>query len=307
MPVEAARHSAGPGGRTPLGRALKRPAPWAALALVAVLAAIRLAWPAARFGPSLAVELLVAGAMAMAMATVVIGGGIDLSGGAVMALAGGIAAACVHAGLAWWSALAAGLAGGAAFGLASGWLVAVERLPPAMTTLGSFAAAAATAATLRGDLAGTAAPLGHPLRLLAALAAVMVTALSLTVWGRHVYAIGGNAVAARAHGVKVARVTVETYIASAVLASLAGVALLGEPSLPAPGLGDTLQAVAAAVIGGVSLSGGEGGIGGALLGAALLVAVRHALLLAGLDAGLVGGVSGLCIFVAVARTRQRPR
>ncbi len=283
-----------------------RPAPWAALALAALVAAIRLARPGIEFGPSLAVEMMAAGTMAMAMATVMIGGGIDLSGGAVMALAGGVAATALHAGLAWWLALAGGLAAGAAFGLANGWLVAVAGLPPFMATLGSFAVAAAASAALRGDMAVAVVPLGHPLLLLAALAAGMMAALSLTVWGRHVFATGDNVAAARAHGVRVARVTAGTYVVSAALASLAGMMLLDPPGAPTPGIGDVLQAVAAASIGGASLAGGKGGVGGALIGAALLVAIRHALPLAGLDARLLGGVIGACVVAAAARARRRP-
>lgn len=263
--------------------------------------AIRLAWPAASFDQPLAVDLLVAGAMAMAAAVVMIGGGIDLSGGAVMALAAGVAAATLHAGGAWWLALATGLGVGGGFGVASGALVAVGRLPPALATLGAFAVA--NGAGPRGA-AGVVPPLPHPLVLLAVLAAGMTWAVSMTVWGRHLIAAGDNAPAARAQGVKVVRLTIATYVLSALLASLAGVALLSVPGATTPGVGVSLQAIAAATIGGASLSGGQGSIAGALLGAALLVAIRHVLLLAGLDADLLSVVVGACLVLAAARLRR---
>lgn len=300
----AATDSAAP-GRSRLRQVVGTPAAWATLALAAVLAVIRFGWPGASYGPSLGVELLADGATAMAMATVMIGGGIDLSVGAVMALAGGVAATCLHGGMAWWLALAGGLLAGAAVGSVNGWLVTVAALPPTLATLASFAVTAATATALRGNMA--VAPLGHPLRLLAALAAGMAAALSMTVWGRHVVAVGSNAVAARAHGVDVAGVTTGTYVVSGALAALAGVAALAAPGTPTPGIAESLQAVAAASLGGASLAGGEGGIGGALIGAALLVAVRHALPLAGLDARLLGVGVGLCIAVAAAKRRRARR
>lgn len=293
--------------RTLLQRAVTRPAFWAAAALLAGTAILRLAWPAAFLGihdPALIREASAAGMVAVGMTMVLIAGGIDLSAGALIAVAGSVASLVVHAGDAWWVAAICGLAASAAFGLANGLLIALAALPPFLVTLGSFAIAGSAAAILQAHSTPTGLPLPHPLWLLGVTAGILALVLWTTVWGRHLFAFGGNAQAAKANGVPVKRLTVEAYALSAALAGLAGL-VIAAPAAEASGAGETLRAVAAAVIGGASFAGGVGGAAGAVVGALLLVALHHVLPLAGLDANWLGVVVGICIVAAVMAARRR--
>lgn len=290
-----------------LQRAVTRPAFWAASALLLAAVAIRLAWPAAFLAvhdPALVREAAAAGMVAVGMTVVLITGGIDLSAGALMAVAASVASLVVHAGGAWWAAALCGLAASAMFGLANGLLIALAALPPFLVTLGSLAIAGSAAAILRARAAPAGLPLPHPLWLLGAAAGIVALTLWATVWGRHLFALGGNAQAAKANGVPVRRLTAQAYVLSAVLAGLAGL-VIAVPAAEASGAGETLRAVGAAVIGGASLAGGEGGAAGAVVGALLLVGLHHVLVLAGLDANWLGVVVGLCIVAAVLAARRR--
>ena len=293
--------------RSLLQRAVTRPAFWAALVLVVSAAAVRLAWPAAFAAihdPALVREAAAAGMVAVGMTIVVIAGGIDLSVGALMAVAGSVASLVVHAGGAWWVAAICGLAASAIFGLANGLLIAWAALPPFLVTLGSLAIAGSAAAILQARAAPTGLPLPHPLWLLGVTAGILALVLWATVWGRHLFALGGNAQAAKANGVPIRRLTVQAYVLSAALAGLAGL-VIAVPAAEASGAGETLRAVGASVIGGASLAGGEGGAAGAVIGALLLVSLHHLLVLAGLDANWLGIVIGLCIIAAVLAARRR--
>lgn len=293
--------------RTLLQQAITRQAFWAALGLFVSVAAIRLAWPAA-FGaiydPALIREASAAGMVAVGMTIVLIAGGIDLSAGALMAVAGSVASLVVHAGGAWWIAALCGLAASAAFGLANGLLIALAALPAYLVTLASFAVAGSAAAILRARSTPASVLLPHPLWLLGVTAGGLALVLWMTVWGRHLFALGGNAQAAKANGVPTRRLTVQAYVVSAALAGLAGL-VVAVPAAEASGAGETLRAIGAAVIGGASLAGGEGGAAGAVIGALLLVTLRHVLPLAGFDSGWLGVVVGLCIIAAVLAARRR--
>lgn len=233
-------------------------------------------------------------AIAAIGAAMIIGaGGIDLAPGAVMALASVVTGQLFVE--AQWP-LAAAIGAGLAVGLASGGLAAAlivgAGLPPFIATLGTMGIARGLAFLitegrfydLSRDLAADAAPLGIPLAawpgvLMIVLAVVFQAVMTRTALGRHVLATGGNPTAARYAGVRVDRVTAFVYLTGGVLAALSGVVLAvvqgqGKADLAT---GYELDIIAAAVVGGASLSGGRASVVGAVIGALIFGVLRNAL------------------------------
>lgn len=233
------------------------------------------------------------GITAIGAALVIASGGIDLAPGAVIALASVVTGDLyVARGMPLEIACLAGLASGLAAGLLSATLIVGARLPPFIATLGVMGIARGLAFVvtegrfydLSSRLPRDLAPLGLPLDLwpgvLMALAAlvfhVVLTRLPL---GRHVLATGGNEQAALLAGVRVGPVKGFVYGAAGALAGLAGVVLAvvqgqGKADLAT---GYELDAIAAAVVGGASLSGGRASVGGAVVGALIFGVLRNAL------------------------------
>jgi ribose/xylose/arabinose/galactoside ABC-type transport system permease subunit len=127
--------------------------------------------------------------------------------------------------------------------------------------------------------------------------------------GRHVYAVGGNQNAARASGVRVARIKTFAFAVSGAMAGLAGVVLASRITAGQPnaGIGYELDAIAAVVIGGTSLNGGVGGIGGAILGALLIGVINNGLDLLNVSSYYQQIVKGLIIVGAVWMDRNKER
>jgi ribose/xylose/arabinose/galactoside ABC-type transport system permease subunit len=225
------------------------------------------------------------GIIAVGMTLVILSGGIDLSVGSILALTGVVAASLVTSGqappLAMFSALALGFALGALNGMA----VAYLRIPPFIATLGMMTIARGLALSytqgrpitgfpdaFRWLGAGWVGPLPVPVLVMALVFGFGGILLQFTVWGEHLLAIGNNPTAARAAGIPVARRLVLTYALSGGLAALAGLILIGrlDSAPPTLGIGYEFDAIAAVVIGGTSLAGGEGWLGGTLIGALLI-------------------------------------
>ena len=233
------------------------------------------------------------GIAAIGAAIVIISGGIDLAPGAVIALTGVVSGALFvdsH-----WSLTAsafAGIAAGLACGLISAALIVTVRLPPFIATLGVMGIARGAAFIITegryfdvsGRLPADWHPLGLPLDwtspiLMVALAVVFHILMTKFQWGRAVFAIGGNPVAALYSGVRIELVLASVYVVAALLASLSGVALAvvqgqGKADLA---MGYELDVIASAVVGGASLSGGRGSVVGAVLGALIFGVLRNAL------------------------------
>jgi ribose transport system permease protein len=133
--------------------------------------------------------------------------------------------------------------------------------------------------------------------------------LRSTAFARHVYAIGGNEKAARLSGVPVRRVRVTVFAISGLLAALAGIIHAGQLNQGSPndGAGYELDAIAAVVIGGTSLAGGSGSMGGTIAGALLLGILNNILALNNIDANVQLLVKGLVIVAAAALQKLRPR
>ena len=146
---------------------------------------------------------------------------------------------------------------------------------------------------------------------MAAIAAVFVVILHVSTFGRRVFLVGGNPVMARLVGIRVDRVVIASYVLSGLLAATAGLVLSGFVGLVDNfvGRGFELDSIVAAVLGGVALSGGRGTILGALVGAAILVAITNAILLLGLPIQFQLIIKGIVIVIAAAlhvRTAAAP-
>jgi ribose transport system permease protein len=233
------------------------------------------------------------GIAAVGAAIVIISGGVDLSPGAVIALAGVVCGALfVGAGWPLAASMAAAVGIGVAAGVLSALLIVAVRLPPFIATLGlmGIARGAAFIITegryfdLSARLVGGWRPLGLPADWVAplimlVLAVVFQVGMTKFQWGRAVFAIGGNETAALFSGIAVRIVKSSVYILSAVLASVAGIVLAvvqgqGKADLAT---GYELDIIASAVVGGASLSGGRGSVMGAVLGTLIFGILRNAL------------------------------
>ena len=265
--------------------------------------------------------------MAVGMTMVIILGGIDLSVGSVVALAGCLAVLAIHH---WdcslWAALAIALAAGAAVGGVNAGFVSLFRMPPFVVTLGTMSMARSLAIVVTGarevTVTGRAAQpafqalawgytLGvpNPVWLMALVVAAGHVFLRYTRAGRHVYYIGANEEAARLSGLNVRAIKCVVYTVCGLLAGLAGLvqASRGATGQPLAGAGDELQVIAAVIIGGASFSGGVGTVLGALLGAAIMGVLSQGLVLLGVDPNWQGFVQGAVIIGAVALDMLRRR
>jgi ribose transport system permease protein len=232
-------------------------------------------------------EIAVDGILACGMTLVILSGGIDLAVSSVLALSA-VGFALLTLSLGWSAplAVAAVLALGLAAGAASGALVARFRLQPFIVTLAMMAFARGLAKRLAGGKKVTAGPAGLPpifdaldARVLGgnvAIVTLVFLACVAVTWvilrrlrlGRWLYAVGGNAEAARCAGVPVGRVLAVAYALSGLFAAVAGVCQAAQETHvdPDTALGYELDAIAMVVIGGTSLSGGRGGVGLTLIG-----------------------------------------
>jgi len=251
---------------------------------------------------------------------VIITSGIDLSAGSVMGLAGIIAAFLSARGAGTVVAILGALAVGALVGLLNGFLISKAKMAPFIVTLGTLGIARGFVYVVTGGwplqgFTDTALALGQgfilqipvPVWIMLVLLFFWNWVLRRTTFGWYVYSIGGNEEAARLSGVPVDRVKILVYVLAGVMAALGGFLLtarlgLGECSA---GLGYELDVIAACVIGGVSLDGGEGNVLGVVLGAALMGLLRNGLALLGVSAFWQQIVIGSVIIFAVLVDRIR--
>jgi ribose/xylose/arabinose/galactoside ABC-type transport system permease subunit len=252
--------------------------------------------------------------IAVGMTYVILSGGIDLSVGSVLALAGVLLGTALQAGAPVPVAILAGVAAGAACGLVNGLLVTVGRLAPFIATLGMMSVArglallytdgrpvSGFAPAFRSLATGRLGPI--PVAVLLTLAVYLLAGFVLqrTRFGRYVYAIGGNEEATRLSGVPVRFHKTMVYVLSGAMAGLAAAVLTARlnSAQPIAGIMYELDAIAATVIGGTSLLGGSGGISGTLVGALIMAVLRNGLNLLGVSSFLQQVVVGLVIVAAV--------
>ena len=252
--------------------------------------------------------------IAVGMTFVILSGGIDLSVGSLLALSGVVMGSLLHAGWPPAGAIAVGLGAGFGFGALNGVAIAWGRLPPFIATLGmmSIARGCALLFTEGRPVSGfeqgfrslaTARVLGIPAPVVLTIVVYAVArfVLSSTRFGRYVYAMGGNEEATRLSGVNVRVHKTMVYGVSGLTSAVAAVLLTARlnSAQPIAGIMYELDAIAAVVIGGTSLAGGEGGVGGTLIGALIMGVLRNGLNLLGVSSFLQQVVIGLVIVFAV--------
>jgi inositol transport system permease protein len=260
------------------------------------------------------------GILAVGVTFVLLTGGVDLSLGSVAALAGVVAASFAHPGdYPVVVPILMGILAGTACGATNGLLVTRGSVAPFIVTLGMMTVARGLALVVSGGmpvsnmspeltrLAGDILALPIPVLILAAVSLVAWAFLANTRLGRYVYAVGGNENAARAAGINVNRVKMFAYTLCGGLAGLAGVVLAARTTTGQPNaaVAYELDAIAAVVIGGTSLSGGVGGIGGTLLGALLMGIINNGLDLLNVSSYYQQIVKGVIIVGAVWLDRRQ--
>lgn len=267
-------------------------------------------------------QVSVNGILAVGMTFVILTGGIDLSIGSILAASSVIAASFVTGEHPMNPVLAIliGLGAGAGFGVINGALIAAVGLPPFVMTLGMLSIARGfTLIYSNGvpipDLSpafswiGQATVGGVPLPVIVFAAVFLVAwaTLRYTVFGRHVYAVGGNIRSARTSGINTKLVIFSVYVLMGVLAALAGLILTARvtSALPQAGLSYELDAIAAVVIGGTSLTGGVGSIAYTLIGVLIIGVINNGLDLMSVSSYYQQVIKGLIIVIAVLIDRSR--
>ncbi|SFD83060.1 ABC transporter permease [Roseivivax sediminis] len=289
-------------------------------------------------GLTILLQTAVIGLLGIGMTMVIITGGIDLSVGSVLALSGVVSGFAVKAGLPVVPAMTLGVAAGAACGAFNGFVITRMRIPPFVATLGMMLIARGLALQLTGatpisglgDAFGTLGNgalfrvvemrengfpnvifpgIPYPAILLLIVAIGAAYLLRRRQIGRHIYATGSNQEAARLSGVRVDRTKLYAYTMSGALAGLAGNVLMSRlvTAQPSEGVMYELDAIAAAVIGGASLSGGVGSISGTMIGAFIIGILRNGLNMAGVSAFIQQIVIGLVVIGAVWIDQMRNR
>jgi ribose transport system permease protein len=264
---------------------------------------------------------------ALGMTLVILAGGIDLSVGSTMALAGLASAMAVGLGerglgLPTPVAVLAGVGVGGLAGLANGVLIVHLRIQPFIATLGMLG-------VLRGIVVGTTSgqtvrgfpesftwlgqgyigPIPMPALIMLFLAAVVALFLRYHVWGTYVYSIGGNETSATLTGLPVNQVKMFVYTMSGLLSGVAGILVVARLGVSAPtqALGYELFVIAATVIGGVSLMGGRGSVLGAVLGAVLIGVLNNALVFLRVESYWQNAFTGGIILLSALVDRLRLR
>jgi inositol transport system permease protein len=271
----------------------------------------------------------VIGIIAVGVTQIIIMGGIDLSSGSLVGMTAMIAASLAqsagfsHAiypsltGLNPFFPVAAGLICGLLAGLVNGSLIALTKIPPFIATLGMMVSARGLADWYTdgqpiGNLEDSYAMIGSgwwPVVIFLVVAAIFHIALRYTRYGKFTYAIGANPLAARVSGINVERHIMVVYALAGLLSGLAGIvqtarAISGQAGV---GVGFELDAIAAAVIGGASLSGGVGRLTGTVIGTVILGVLTSGFTFLNVDAHYQEIIKGAVIIAAVVADQYRQR
>lgn len=267
--------------------------------------------------------------ISVGMTLVILTGGIDLSVGSVLALSGAIAAGMsdtgfglpvidTYIGFTFWGCCLGALLTGAVLGGFNGILVTRFKVPPFVATLGVMTIARGLTMLYTGgfpitdlgggfEFLGTGWFLGVPMPVWVAIGVIVAFALYMkhTRTGRYIYAIGGNERAALLSGIRVNKVKLLVYTLAGMLAALAGILVTArlDSAQPNAGTGYELDAIAAVVIGGASLSGGRGSIIGTVVGALIIGVLNNGLVLLDVSPFWQQVVKGFVILIAVVLDR----
>ena len=254
------------------------------------------------------------GIVAVGMTLVILTAGIDLSVGAVLALCTVVAADLLQKGVPVPLAVMAGLSLGTALGVVSGLIITKARVPPFVVTLGMMTVARGLALTytqgrpitglpagFRFIGTGSLGPVPMPIVLAGFTFLLGYVLLTRTRVGEYILALGNNPVAARYAGIATDRYTTFVYAVAGLLAALAGMILVArlDSAQPTAGLGYEFDAIAAVVVGGTSFAGGEGGLGGTLLGVLVIAVLNNGLNLLNVSSFYQPVVTGMVIALAL--------
>ena len=263
--------------------------------------------------------------IALGVLFVILTGGIDLSVGSTVGLSGFLCGLAMAAGFHPLLAILVGLLTGAIVGAVNGAMVAFVGVTPFIVTLGMLGVARGAVFVLKhGDSVreipkgfiacgnGSVFGVSVPVLILLIVAGACYLVLGRTIFGRQVFAIGGNERAAALSGINTAGVKFFTYVLSGVLSAVTGILFVArfQSAQADAGKGMELDAIAAAVIGGTSLMGGQGSVAGVLLGAMIMGVIRNGLVLMQVSSYwqelLIGAIIVLAATLDVLRSRKRP-
>jgi ribose/xylose/arabinose/galactoside ABC-type transport system permease subunit len=274
----------------------------------------------------IAIQAAVVAILACGQTVVIVAGHIDLSVGAMMALAGVAAGQSMHLyHVNMWVAVLAACVCGIITGVLNGLITAYGKISAFIVTLGMMGLAYGVGSIFANsqnvfgfspgfDIFGNAElfaskntdGIPYAILIMALVAVAVFVAMSRTAWGRSVYAMGGNPEAARLSGLSLSRMTISVFALSGLLAGIAAVVNVSRISVAEykAGNGYELYAVAATVIGGTSLLGGQGGIPGTILGALLMYTIINGCDLHGLGSDYQRAIIGAVVIIAVLYDRH---
>ncbi|WP_010306271.1 ribose ABC transporter permease [Kurthia senegalensis] len=267
-------------------------------------------------------QVSISALIAFGMTFVILTGGIDLSVGSTLALTGAVAAGLLSSGVDPIIAMAVALILGLILGAINGVIIAKGKVAPFIATLATMTIyRGATLVYMDGkpisglgdhasfQMFGKGYFLGIPVPVVTMVIAffVLYFILRKTTFGRRVYAVGGNAEASRLSGINVNRITIAVYALTGMLAALAALILTSRLNSAQPTAGESyeLDAIAAVVLGGTSLTGGRGWIVGTLIGALIIGVLNNGLNLIGVSSFYQQVVKGLVILFAVLLDRKK--
>lgn len=265
--------------------------------------------------------------LACGMTMVIILGGIDLSVGSIIAMSGCFAAgAIVWGGLPEVVGILIGIFSGFAFGLFNGFMISKTRIPPFIVTLASMNIAKGIAQVYSGGKpircmtdpwkflgAGYVGPIPTPVITMFVVFIIACLLLNRTKIGRHIYAVGGNDTAAKFSGINTAKVKFVVFAFSGLMAGLAGVTIASRlySGTCTSGDGAEMDAIAAVVVGGTSMAGGSGKLGGTLIGVLIIGILNNGLNLMGINSNwqyiVKGAVILLAVYVDFLRSSKRAK
>ena len=312
--------------RSLIGRVMNFPVFWVFMA--AVLACVTLSLITDTFATernlfNVARNFAFVAIIGIGMTAVIISGGIDLSVGSVVVLSAMVISVMMADGNPFWISAIVALCAAMTVGFVNGVLIAYAGMPAFVVTLGMLSAARSLAMVLSNnkmiwefgpdhDLflwvgGGSVFGLPNPLYVLLILTVVMTLIFRWSRWGQYVFAIGGNERSATLTGIAVKRHKVTIYMFSSFTAGMAGILMAGWLGSVTTNLGQAMEltVIAAAVIGGANLAGGEGTVVGAVVGALLIEVIRNSLTLLGISTFWQGTFIGSFIIIAVAFDRIR--
>lgn len=270
---------------------------------------------------NLLLQVTANGFIAFGMTFVILTGGIDLSVGSILALSSALTAGLIAAGIPVPFAILLAVCMGGIFGMLNGLLVAYGKLAPFIVTLASMTIfRGATLVFTNGNPLtqglsdsflfqflgqGYVVGIPFPVILMFLVFIILYVVLHKTAFGKSVYALGGNEKAAYISGVKLNKVKIIIYTISGIMASISGLIITSRLSSAQPTAGTSyeMDAIAAVVLGGTSLSGGKGRILGTLIGALIIGVLNNGLNIIGVSAFWQQVVKGVVILIAVLLNR----